>query len=88
MQIPILRPVLVRESSNKMYSSSAYYLAGWLSSTLFFLFYPVMCGSLTFFFLNFYDNSFENFVHWIMALCLMAIMGSTYGFMFGCLIED
>ena len=88
MQIPNLRPVFVREHSNKMYSATAYYLSGWLSSTLTLLFYPVICGSISFWFLDFYDSSWENFFRFIGSLMLLCVMGSTYGFMFGCLLDN
>uniref|UniRef100_A0A7S3CL40 ABC transporter domain-containing protein n=1 Tax=Strombidium rassoulzadegani TaxID=1082188 RepID=A0A7S3CL40_9SPIT len=88
MQIPNLRPVFVREHANKMYSASAYYLSGWLSSTLALLFYPLMCGSISFYFVSFADSSFENFLSWIGFLVLIALQGSTYGFLFGCILDN
>ena len=88
MQIPNLRPVFVREQANKMYSSSAYFLAGWLSSTLTLLIYPVLGASISFWFLAFYDNSAENFFRWLGVLVVLALQGSSYGFMFGCILEN
>jgi ABC-type multidrug transport system permease subunit len=71
-----------------MYSPSAYYLAGWLASTLTLVFYPLLCGSISFYFLDFHDDGYENFFRWLASLLLFAVQGSTYGFLFGCVIDN
>jgi len=45
------RPVFLREQANKMYSPTAYYLAGIISSTILMMFYPLISGSISFNFL-------------------------------------
>jgi len=65
MQIPNLRPVFVREQTNKMYSPTAYFISGWLSSTIFLFFYPLITSSISFYFLKFKNDSFEHYLRWL-----------------------
>lgn len=34
------------------------------------------------------DNSFESYMRWLGILLLQGLNGSTFGFMFGCMIEE
>ena len=88
MQIPNLKPVFLRDQANKMYSPTAYYFAGWLSSTMLAAFYPVMSGMFSFHFLALADSSNENFMRWISILMVSALQGSSFGFMIGCISEN
>jgi len=63
----------VREQSSKMYSPSAYYLAGWLISTLNLLFYPIVTSLISFWSLQFNDASFGNYLAWLGMLMLSTL---------------
>jgi hypothetical protein len=71
-----------------MYAPSAYFLAGWLCSSTTLLFYPIVTGSISFWFLEFNDSSWTNFLNWLTVLFILAISGSSFGFMFGCIIDN
>ena len=88
IQLPILRPVFVREMSSKMYSPSAYYLAGWLISTLSLLAFPIVTSAVSFNSLEFNQNNFRNYLNWMGTLMLCTLQGSTFGFMLGCIYDD
>ena len=88
MQMPTLRPIYVREQANKMYSPSAYFLAGWVVSTINVMFYPVITATLCFYFVDFYDQSWDNYKDWLGIMCLQALAGSSFGFMYGCVIDN
>ena len=82
------KPLYVREVSNKMYSPAAYFLAAWLASTMNMIFYPVICASINFWFLGFNDTSIYNFLNWVAILVIVGISGSSFGFMFGCILDN
>ena len=65
IQIPTLRPVFVREHTSKMYSASAYFISGWLSSIPVLIIYPFLTSGICFHFLGFTDESFDNFLRWL-----------------------
>jgi hypothetical protein len=52
------------------------------------IFYPILTGSITFWYLGFNDSSWENFFDWIFVLVIIAVSGSSFGFMFGCVIDN
>ena len=70
-----------------MYSSSAYFLSGWLSSFPIVVLYPFLTTSICFFFIGFEDESFENFLRWSGTLLIVTMQGSTFGFMLGCIMD-
>jgi hypothetical protein len=82
------KPLYVREVSNKMYSPAAYFLAAWLASTMNLLFYPVLCASINFWFLGFNDTSIYNFLNWVAIVVIVGVSGSSFGFMFGCILDN
>jgi hypothetical protein len=65
LRIPILRPVFVREQTNKMYSPTAYFLAGWCSSTIFLFIFPIISSGITFNGSKFKNNTFGNYLNWL-----------------------
>lgn len=71
-----------------MYSPTAYFLAGWCSSTIFLFIYPIISCTITFIFFKFKNHSFRNYLSWFTINTIQAISGSTYGFMFGCVLEN
>ena len=88
MQIPNFRPVYIREQANKMYSPSSYFLSGFLITSFQLMFYPVLVGLITFWFIDFNDSSFGNLMSYVLVLFLVAFAGSAFGFMFGCLVDN
>ena len=88
MQLPIFRPVFVREQSSKMYSVTAYYFAGWLCSTINLLFYPILSTGISFYFLEFNEMTFESYCKWCYALMVASVQGSTFGFCVSILLSD
>ena len=88
LQLPILKPVFFREQSSKMYSSSAYFLSGWFTSTFNLLMYPIVSSLISFWSLGLNDSSFSNYLNWLGMLILLTIQGSTLAFMFGSVCHD
>ena len=48
-----------------MYSPSAYFLAKWFVSTAIFAFQPIIYSLVAFHFVEFKDDSHENFREWV-----------------------
>lgn len=72
-----------------MYSPSAYFISGWAASTLnYLIFQPFIYATLSFIYVDFKDSSFENYIYWLLMLIFQGINGSTFGFMFGTIIQD
>ena len=88
IQLPLLRPVFVREMSSKMYSSHVYFLANWFTSTLNLMMYPLITSAVSFWFLKMNESGFENYMRWLLTLSLSTLQGSTFGFMFGIIYND
>jgi len=61
LQMPELNNVFARETANKMYSPSAFYIARWFASTILYAFQPFIYTVMAFCFIGFKDSSFENF---------------------------
>ena len=89
LHLPMLWPVYVRERSSRLYNELPYFLATWSASTLYLiLFEPIVYATVTFKYLNMEDSSLENFQSWLSIFMILAISGSTFGFLFGCFISD
>lgn len=72
-----------------MFSTSAFFLASFIASTLnFLIFQPIIYATLSFIYVGFNDSSLENYLEWLKILLIQGINGSTYGFAFGNLISD
>lgn len=50
---------------SRMYSPSAYFLAKWFVSTAIFAFQPIIYSLVAFHFVEFKDQSHENFREWV-----------------------
>ena len=88
LQMPILKPIYTREIANKMYYPTSYFLTGWLVSTISLLFYPLIISSIGFQFIGFDNTSSTNFFDWMCVMLILAVSGSSFGFMFGCIFND
>lgn len=88
LQIPMIRPTYVREQANKMYAPSAWYLGNYLVSVSNMMFYPFIVSTLSFFFLQFNDKGFSNYLTWVGIMVLQAFSGASFGFMYSSLFEN
>ena len=52
LQIPQVRPIFIREVSNRMYGVSAYYLAMTCYTLVMFIVYPIAATLISFFFFD------------------------------------
>ena len=86
--MPLMRPVYYRERKGKLYTSSAYFLATMISSTLTLFFYPFVVGLLSYYFLSFDSHTAGDILSWIFIMALQAIAGCSFGFLVGSLIDD
>ena len=60
LQIPVARPVFMREVANRMYSTSAYYLASSTASMFSFFIYPLVVTLVSFYFFKLDNHSFSD----------------------------
>ena len=88
MAIPVARPIFNREIANKMYSSSAYYLASVTASVVIFFLYPIVTSVVSFYFFGLDEHSFADLVTWTAIMTLVAFAGSFWGFMVGTISEN
>lgn len=88
MIIPRLRPIYNREKANNMYQATSYFLAMWATSALSFIAYPFLAATMSFYYLGFENSNFTNYLQWLLVILVMALSGSSFGFMFGCLLDD
>ncbi|CDW71880.1 abc transporter family protein [Stylonychia lemnae] len=88
LQIPLLNPVYYREKASGLYSVHAYYLSVFISSITMLLFYPFIVGFGTFYFIKPMNQSADNLFRWILVLLMETLIGSSYGFMMGCIFDS
>ena len=89
LHLPSVWPVYVRERSSRLYGELPYFLATWSASTLnLILFQPLVYATATFLYLNMDNSGWGNYQRWLIILAIQGVNGSTFGFMFGCLIEE
>jgi len=88
LQIPIARPIFIREVSNGMYSTSAYYLSMVTATLTLFILYPIVVTLTSFFFFRFDDSTFGAMLDWMMVLVLTATAGGFWGFTFGTFMKN
>jgi hypothetical protein len=50
--------------------------------------YPVIVSIGTFYFLGFKDESYENFIDFVITQMLISIVGSTFGFAWGAMFKS
>lgn len=80
-------PVFKRESSNKMYSPTAYFWGRITSNALAQVFYPINCVLIVFWGLSI-DTSLTNFAMFILYAVLTNFEAISLGFFLGSLMKD
>eukprot|EP00347_Sterkiella_histriomuscorum_P011999 403370276 len=88
LQIPLLNPVYYREKASGFYSVHAYYLAVFITSLTMLIFYPFIVGFGVFYFIKPMNQSANNLFRYIAVLVMEALIGSSYGFMMGCIFDN
>ena len=83
MQIPVARPIFLREVSNRMYGPTSYYFASCTASVITFFLYPIISSFVSFPFFGFNESSFTDLLHWAFIMNLIGMAGSFWGFMIG-----
>ena len=66
-----------------MYSPSAFYISKWIISTLIYSFQPLIYSLAAFIFIEFNDDSLDNFSMWLMISIILSVSGSSVGLLFG-----
>ena len=81
LQIPVARPIFLREISNRMYGTTSYYMASITASLITFSLYPIISSFVSFPFFGFQESSFSDLLHWALIMFLIGMAGSFWGFM-------
>jgi hypothetical protein len=72
-----------------MYSTGAYFISMWAACTInYLIFQPVIYATFSFIYVDFEDSSLGNYLNWLSLLMIQGINGSTFGFMFGVIVQD
>ena len=88
LQIPVSRPIFIREVSNRMYTTSAYFLSTVTATVTMFILYPVLVTLTAFYFFDLDESSFSNMLEWMFILTLTAFSGGFWGLMFGSFMKN
>ena len=88
LQIPIARPIFIREVSNRMYGTSAYYLSMVTATVTLFILYPVVVTLTSFYFFDFDESGIDAMLIWMSVLMLTAFAGGFWGFSFGTFMDN
>ena len=88
LQIPLEFPVYKREMGSRMYTSSAYFFASYLANVLVYIFYPISCSLLCFWFYDFRASSFADFLVWVSIMGCMGMSGLSFGQVIGSFVES
>ena len=88
LQIPVARPIFIREVSNRMYGTTAYYLSMATATATMFILYPIVVTISSFFFFDFDEGGFGAMMDWMFILSLTAIAGGFWGFTFGTFMKN
>lgn len=88
LQIPVTRPIFLREVSNRMYSTSAYYMALTTSTVTLFILYPIVVTITSFYFFSFDESGFGALMDWMFVLILTSFAGGFWGFTFGTFMDN
>ena len=83
LQIPVARPIFLREVSNRMYGTTSYYFAACTASVITFCLYPIISSCVSFPYFGFEASSFTDLLHWVFIMSLIGLAGSFWGFMIG-----
>lgn len=87
-QIPQTYAVFKRETSNNMYSATAYYFARQAVSILTFVLYPIICTLCMIWFLGLPVLDTATFFEWFLDLFLISLVGNSLGLTIGCIVPD
>lgn len=71
-----------------MFTAHSYYSSLWLGQNLLCICYPIIVSFGTFYFLGFKDETFENFIHFLITQLLISLVGSTFGFAWGAMFKS
>ena len=71
-----------------MYSVHSFFITTWFWQTTFGMIYPLLLGLITFPYLDMMDNSNENYIEFVKTFCVLGLVCSTYGFMWGAFFDD
>lgn len=88
LQLPEINTVYYRESQSQMYSPSAFFFSKWLVSTLVYMMQPLVFATIAFPFVEFADQSHDNYRQFLGILALQATTSSSFGFFFSTLVQD
>ena len=88
LQIPLEFPVYKREMGSRMYTSSAYFFASYLANVLVYIFYPISCALLCFWFYDFRASNFTDFLVWVSIMGCMGMSGLSFGQVIGSFVES
>ena len=88
LQIPQARPIFIREVSNRMYGTTAYYLAMASATATMFILYPIAVTFTSFFFFDLDQGGFGAMMDWMLILMLTSIAGGFWGFTFGTFMDN
>ena len=84
LQIPISRPIFLREINSRLYSTSAYFIGQTLAGMMLFFLYPMFTAAISYWFFGFADGGdLAGMFDWMVALAFPALVGSLWGFSFG-----
>ena len=88
LQIPIVRPIMIRELSNRMYGVNAYYLSMVTTTVTLFITYPIVVTLTSFWFFEFDEHGFGAMMDFMLIMILTAFAGGFWGFTFGSLMKN
>ena len=88
LTIPLARPIFIREINNRMYSTSAYYLANCSAAMLTFFLYPMTTTLASYSQYGLDTTGFKAHMDWMFVLVLTAFTGNFWGFMLGTFMES
>lgn len=71
-----------------MYKPTSFYLGIVASSTICFLFYPIIVSLVSFWMFGLDSHSFASFLEWTTILTMEATAGFAFGMMLGTIIDD
>lgn len=70
-----------------LYGPNAFYFSLWISQTVLLFAYPIIVTGCTFYFLEAGDESWENFLQYILTGFLVSQVGANFGYMWGSLVQ-
>ena len=83
LTIPMARPIFECEVANRMYSPSAYYLASVSAGFSVFFLYPMFTAIISYWWFGLDNPDWLGLLDWMGVLCILAFLGSLWGFTFG-----